>query len=92
MTQYSIDQVQSQLNDLIQVVEQGEPVEITRQGKRVAILLSVEEYEQLKTEKRGFGAALEEFRQKYNVAEADIDPDEIFRDVRDKSPGREVIL
>ena len=92
MTQYSIDQVQSKLNDLIQVVEQGEPVEITRQGKRVAILLSVEEYEQLKTEKKGFGTALEEFRQKYNVAEADIDPDEIFRDVRDKSPGREVSL
>jgi len=92
MTQYSIDQVQSQLNQLIQGVEQGEPVEITRQGKRVAILLSVEEYERLKTEKRGFGTALEEFRQKYNVAEADIDPGEIFRDVRDKSPGREVIL
>ena len=67
-------------------------MEITRQGKRVAILLSVEEYEQLKTKKRGFGTALEEFRQKYNVAEADIDPDEIFRDVRDRSLGREVLL
>jgi prevent-host-death family protein len=46
MTQYPIDQLQGHLNDLVQVVEQGEPVEITRQGKRVAVLLSVEEYEQ----------------------------------------------
>jgi cellobiose PTS system EIIB component len=92
MTQYSIEQVQTQLNDIIQTVEHGEAVEITRQGQQVAILLSVDEYKNLKKEKSGFGKALEEFRQKYDVADADIDPDEIFRDVRDKSPGREVNL
>ena len=92
MTQYSIEQAQTQLNDIIQTVEHGEAVEITRQGQQVAILLSVDEYKKLKKEKSGFGKALEEFRQKYDVADADIDPDEIFRGVRDKSPGREVIL
>lgn len=56
------------------------------------VILSVDEYKNLKKDKPGFGAALEEFRQKYDVADADIDLDEIFRDVRDKSPGSDVIL
>ncbi|MCY7285986.1 MAG: prevent-host-death family protein [Cyanobacteria bacterium CAN_BIN43] len=92
MTQYSIEQVQTQLDGMIQAVEQGEVAEIMRQVEQVAVLLSVGEYNHLKKEKPGFGKALEEFRQKYNVEDADIDPDEIFRDLRDRSPGREVIL
>jgi cellobiose PTS system EIIB component len=92
MIQYSIEEVQAQLSDIVQTVEHGEAIEITRKGQQVAILLSIEEYKSLKKEKSGFGRALEEFRQKYDVEDADIDPDEIFRDVRDKSPGREVIL
>ena len=37
----------------------------------------------------GFWDSVLEFRQKYNIAELDIDPDEIFKDVRDRSPGQE---
>jgi hypothetical protein len=43
-------------------------------------------------EKVGFGAALAEFRQKYQIQALDINPDEVFNDVRDRSFGREVIF
>jgi cellobiose PTS system EIIB component len=92
MTQYSIEQVQTQLNEIIQAVEQGEAIEITRQGTQVAILLSPDEYTYAKKEKSGFGAALEKFRRELVAEGIDLDPDEVFKDVRDRSPGREVNL
>ncbi|MEA5472234.1 hypothetical protein [Spirulina sp. 06S082] len=39
-----------------------------------------------------FWESIQKFRQENNIEEADIDVDEIFKDVRDKSLGREVIL
>ncbi|MBW4502197.1 MAG: hypothetical protein KME57_22165 [Scytonema hyalinum WJT4-NPBG1] len=33
-------------------------------------------------EKQGFGQAIERFRQEYNVEEADINPDEVFKAIR----------
>jgi cellobiose PTS system EIIB component len=92
MTQYSIEQVQTQLNEIIQAVEDGEAIEITRQGAQVAILLSPDEYTYSKKEKSGFGAALEKFRKELVAEGIDLDPDEVFKDVRDRSPGREVNL
>lgn len=90
MTQYSIEQVQENPDGVIQAVEREKAVEITQHGKQVAVLLSVEEYDRLSQQRLGFAQSLELFRRKYNVEEADIDPDEIFKDVRDRSPGREV--
>jgi cellobiose PTS system EIIB component len=92
MTQYSIEQVQTQLNEIIQAVEDGEAIEITRQGAQVAILLSPDEYNYSKKERSGFGVALEKFRKELVAEGIDLDPDEVFKDVRDRSPGREVNL
>lgn len=36
-----------------------------------------------------FWDAMQQWRQDYGVENLDIDPDEIWGDVRDKSPGRE---
>jgi cellobiose PTS system EIIB component len=92
MTQYSIEQVQTQFHDIIQAVEHGEAIEITRQGQQVAMLIPMDEYKKLKKEKPGFGAALKKFRQEMIEEGIDLDPDEVFKDVRDRSPGREVNL
>jgi cellobiose PTS system EIIB component len=93
MTQYSITQVQENPEDIIQAVEREKAVEITQRGKQVAVLLSVAEYERLVGEKSSdFGAALKKFRQELVEEGIDIDPDEVFKDVRDRSPGREVVL
>jgi prevent-host-death family protein len=41
--QYSIAQASDRLPELVDQAEQGTPVELTRHGKRVAVILSAEE-------------------------------------------------
>jgi hypothetical protein len=58
-----------------------------------AILLSMEEYNRIIGEKQlGLGSSLKRFRQELTKEGLEIDPDEVFKDVRDRSPGREVVL
>lgn len=47
MKQLSIAQAKSRFSEYIRSVEHGEPIFITRRGKRVAVLVSPENYEQL---------------------------------------------
>ena len=51
-------------------------------------MLSLSEYQRLTSEKLGFGAALAEFRQKYQIQALDINPDEVFDEVRDRVANR----
>jgi len=89
--QYSVDQAQTHLEQILTEVEQGGSVELTRSGRRVAVLISTEEYDQLRSGKTSFWKALQGFRQQLELETIDIEP-EIFGGIRDKSPGREVIL
>jgi len=57
---------------------------------RVAVILSVEEYDRL-SQKGDFGKSLVAFRERLAIEQIDIDPDEVFKDVRDRSPGYEVL-
>lgn len=86
--QYSIEEIPVNFNKIVQEVEQGDSIEVTRQGKQIAVIISAAEYEKLRRS-QGFGESLEQFRQEYNVETAEINPDEIFAGVRDKSPLRE---
>ncbi len=93
MTQYSIAQARDRFTQLVQEVERGNPVEVTRRGQRVAVILSVEEYDRLRQPQQSFGEAVMLWRQQYDVANwtDDIDIDKTFN-VRDRSPGRGVEL
>ncbi len=88
--QYSIEQIPVNLNQIIQQVEEGEKIEIQRQGKQIAVIISTAEYERLQNKITDFWESVERFRQEYNVESAEINPDEVFALVRDKSSGREV--
>ena len=90
--EYSIEQISLNLNKIIQEVEQGEPIQITQQGKQIAVIISNTEYERLLNKTQNFSESIERFRQEYNVEAAEINPDEVFALVRDKSPGREVMF
>ncbi|MEH1778317.1 MAG: type II toxin-antitoxin system prevent-host-death family antitoxin [Nostoc sp.] len=90
--QYSIEEIPVNLNKIIQGVEQGEQIEITQQGKQIAVIISTTEYKNLLNKKQSFWESVEGFRKEYNVESAEIDPDEIFALVQDKSSGREVIF
>lgn len=90
--QYPIEQIPLNLDRILQEVEQGEPIQIIWQGKQIAVMLSASEYERLLNKKAGFWESVEQLRQEYDVEKADINPDEVFADVRDKSAGREILF
>ncbi len=87
---YSIEEARANLDGVVQEAEEGIQVELTREGEPVAVLVGMEDFERLSKKKPGFWEAYQEFRRTTDLSE--IDPDEIFRDVRDPSPGRDVDL
>jgi len=88
----SIAEARSNLPNLIREAETGKTVELTRRGEPVAILMGRKRYEQLTSRYRPFSEVWDEFTRRFPVGEIDIDPDEVFRDVRDKAPGRDFKL
>ncbi|MCC5658711.1 type II toxin-antitoxin system Phd/YefM family antitoxin [Nostoc sp. XA010] len=90
--QYSIEQVPKNLDKIFQRIEQGESVQITQQGQQVAMILPAAEYQRLLHRKPGFWKSVERFRQELMEEGTEIDSDEVWKDVRDKSPAREIVL
>ena len=87
--QYSIAEAKNKLPSLIHSVEKGPSVRLTRRGRPVAVLLSIQEYDRLLQKKGSFWRALKAFRkiaenEGIEISNAD------FNGFRDYSPGREV--
>jgi antitoxin Phd len=90
MKRYSIAEARNNFTSLVHAAEAGAPVELTRRGKPIAVLLALEEYERLSERRRGFSQLYRDFlRRNPEFADNAIEPEEWLRDVRDKSPGRE---
>ena len=87
--EYSIAQAKNHLPRLIREAEAGHDVRLTRRGKSVATLIGAERYEALTSSKRSFWEAYESFRREYDLAELAIDVEEVYGDIRDKTPGRD---
>lgn len=90
ITSYSIAEARNQFAALIRDAEESKkPVQVTRRGQPVAVILSAEEYARLlaNQSERNFWAAYQEWRQKWHVSDLDLDPDEIWGDVRDQTPA-----
>ncbi len=88
--QCSIAEARNQLPSLVHEVEQGGSVELTRRGRPVAVLLSTQEYERLRMPRLSLAEAIRAFREQPDFLP--LDADEVFADVRDRSPGRDVEL
>lgn len=84
---YSIAEARKKLAHVIQEAEQGATVELTRRGKPVAILLSLNEYERLSRKRGSFWESYQEFRRKFS--DLDVETADAFADVRDPAPGRD---
>lgn len=91
MEQFSIAEARDQFTKLVRRVEDKAPIEVTRRGKTVAVLMSVEEFRRLQAQRRGFFDAYEAFRAEVNLEAVGL-TDEEFADLRDGSPGRNVEL
>lgn len=89
-TKYSISKARSSLPRLIRRVERGAHAELTRRGKPVAVLVSAEDYERFTGEHCDLWEALKRFRETHDLTDLDID--EIYANIRDRSPGRELLL
>ena len=84
----SISEASRHLPALISQVTEGKPVELTLDGKPVAVLLSHRNFEELTSVRDSFADAYWQFARNYKLHELAIDPDDLFSGVRDPSPGR----
>ena len=87
--QFSIADAKNKLSSIVRDVEAGNSLKITRHGKPIAVLLSIREYELLKTKKGNFWSKLMKFRQEMDREKVEI-TDADFMDLRDSFSGREV--
>jgi prevent-host-death family protein len=88
--QYSIAEARNHFTTLVHDLELEPAIELTRRGKPVAVLLSIQEYQRLSHERPTFWAALQAFHRTVNLSQLALEPD-IFAGLRDRSPGRETI-
>jgi prevent-host-death family protein len=86
--QYSIAEARNRLPGIVHEVERGSPVELTRRGKPVAVIVSIQDYQRLSTGKKTFTEAFEAFRKSVDLEELNFRHED-FEGLRDRSPGRD---
>ncbi len=86
---YSIAEARSSLPTIVNEAENGVDVELTRRGKPVAALISLEKLERLRGERPRFADAYRDFVAKYSLDEVGLD-EAFVRSLRAKDTGREV--
>jgi prevent-host-death family protein len=79
------------LTVLVHEVERGKKIELMRRGKRVAVLMSWDEYDRLRATRPSPEQALQAWRAQLPADFEGFSDDEV-RSWRDPSPGREVRL
>lgn len=87
----SIANARNHFPRIVHEVERGGRVELSRRGRSVAILLSIEEFRRLTGRDGGFARAVDRFLHDMPEARGAIRRD-FLRGVRDRSPGRKVAL
>jgi prevent-host-death family protein len=88
---YSVADARAHLPDILDDVEAGKDVQITRRGRLVALVLSPERYEMLRSEHTNFGDAYRAFLGRHMAEEIGLEPG-FFDSLRDREPGRRVRL
>jgi prevent-host-death family protein len=71
---YSIAEARDRLARLVHDAEKGIAVELTRLGKRVAVLVSMKDYQRFLAGKPSFWEALEIFRSQVDLKELGVEP------------------
>ena len=87
---HSIAEAQRNLPALIREAENGNEVELTRRGEPVAMLISYRAFRHLTSIRRGFVAAYRDFTTNIAISNLELNPDELFGDVREETGGREI--
>lgn len=90
-SQHSVAAARAHLASLIDRVEAGEQIELTRRGRSVAVLVSPAELTRLQSQRSSFREAYAAFLLKVGPDREGVER-EFFDELRDRSPGREVAL
>jgi prevent-host-death family protein len=89
--EYSVAEARKNLPAVLDEVASGAAVQLTRRGRPIAVLVSVDEYEKLKAGRTTFAEAYGKFRKEHPETGKGISAS-YFRKLRDRSPGRKVSL
>lgn len=82
---YSVTEAEESFLDVLQDAKDNGHVELVQKGDPVAVLLSFSEYERLTRDRPDFREELHKFRRLLELENIDLDPDEIWGDLRDSS-------
>jgi prevent-host-death family protein len=88
---YSIADARASLPSIIDRVEAGEEIEITRHGRPVAVMIAVGELQRLRADRPRFADAYQRFLAEHSLEELDVDK-AFFDALRDRGVGRKVVL
>lgn len=80
----TIEEAQADLDHVVDAAQE-EPIALTRGGQVIAILSASED-----RPRTGLAAYIKAFRAGHDLVA--LNTDEVFADVRDRSPGRDVLL
>ena len=86
---YTVASARAKLADIVDEVEAGAEVELTRRGKKVAVVMSAARYARLRGERVAFMTAYDTFRASHDLSEAGVDPS-WSRGLRRRDAGRPV--
>ena len=89
---HSIAEARRNLPALIREAENGKEVELTRRGEPVTILISHRAFKHLTSIRRGFVTAYRDFTTNIDVSNLELNPDELFKDVREETAGHDIRL
>ncbi len=88
---YSVAEARAHLPELLDEVEEGSDVQLTRRGRPVAVVLSSQRYEALQSDRPTFSDAYRAFLKRHRPEDIALD-DAFFESLRDRTPGRRVKL
>jgi prevent-host-death family protein len=88
---YSIAEARRNLPALVDEAQAGREVELTRRGRPVAVVVSVDQYARLTRGGEGFADAYSKFRESFPEGRGGV-PRRFLRSLRDRGAGRKVRL
>ncbi len=86
---YSLSEARANLSTIVDEVQVGDPIELTRRGEPIAIVVSLRDYRRLSDERPSCSDLYSRFRERFPLGENGIE-DGYFDSLRDRSPGRDV--
>ena len=91
LKRYAIADARANLPTIVDEVEAGNQVELTRRGKPVAVVVSGREYARLRSERPRFADAYRTFLGRVRLREIEAETD-AFEGLRETGTGRKVNL